>query len=79
VKPTQDIMRIHRIDYDWHEFFPKGIDMLLLASFPVFKLSFQFYANDSLVNAAKNNYGAVVSLWAPIILVCVTVSFPCLV
>uniref|UniRef100_A0A2N9IN91 1,3-beta-glucan synthase n=1 Tax=Fagus sylvatica TaxID=28930 RepID=A0A2N9IN91_FAGSY len=41
VKPTQDIMRIHRIDYDWHEFFPK----------------------------AKNNYGAVVSLWAPIILV----------
>ncbi|KAB1210572.1 Callose synthase 5 [Morella rubra] len=41
VKPTRDIMSIHHIDYDWHEFFPK----------------------------AKNNYGALVSLWAPVILV----------
>ncbi|GLT53892.1 hypothetical protein SLA2020_271280 [Shorea laevis] len=41
VNPTKDIMSIRRIDYDWHEFFPK----------------------------AKHNYGAVVSLWAPVILV----------
>ncbi|KAK9950103.1 hypothetical protein M0R45_005605 [Rubus argutus] len=41
VKPTEDIMRIRRIEYEWHEFFPD----------------------------ARNNYGAVVSLWAPVILV----------
>ncbi|XP_059431397.1 callose synthase 5 [Corylus avellana] len=41
VNPTKDIMSIRRIDYDWHEFFPR----------------------------AKHNYGAVVSLWAPVILV----------
>jgi len=41
VKPTQDIMRIRRVNYDWHEFFPK----------------------------AEKNYGAVVSLWGPVILI----------
>lgn len=72
-------MSIRRIDYDWHEFFPYGIYMLLLPPFIVSQFSFQFYAKDSLVNAAKHNYGAVVSLWAPVILVCVTISFLCLV
>lgn len=33
MKPTKDIMSIRRIDYDWHEFFPKGIYMLLHPSF----------------------------------------------
>ncbi|XP_011649402.2 callose synthase 5 [Cucumis sativus] len=41
VKPTKDIMSIHRVEYEWHAFFPK----------------------------AKNNYGAVIVLWMPIILV----------
>ncbi|KAL5555549.1 hypothetical protein UlMin_037785, partial [Ulmus minor] len=41
VKPTKDIMSIHRIAYEWHEFFPE----------------------------ARNNYGAVIALWVPIILV----------
>ncbi|KAH7862012.1 hypothetical protein Vadar_033662 [Vaccinium darrowii] len=41
MKPTKDIMDIHRIKYTWHEFFPE----------------------------AQKNYGAVISLWAPIILV----------
>jgi len=41
VKPTQDIMKIRRVNYDWHEFFPK----------------------------AEKNYGAVVSLWGPVILI----------
>ncbi|CAI9753068.1 unnamed protein product [Fraxinus pennsylvanica] len=41
VKPTKDIMNIHRIEYAWHEFFPD----------------------------AKHNYGAVLALWAPVILV----------
>ncbi|KAK7858339.1 callose synthase 5 [Quercus suber] len=41
VKPTQAIMRIRRVKYDWHEFFPK----------------------------AEKNYGAVVSLWGPVILI----------
>ncbi|KAI3451534.1 hypothetical protein Pfo_008199, partial [Paulownia fortunei] len=41
VKPTQDIMNIHHVEYAWHEFFPN----------------------------AKYNYGAVVALWAPVILV----------
>ncbi|KAL4643989.1 hypothetical protein ACB092_02G131300 [Castanea dentata] len=41
VKPTRDIMRIRRINYDWHEFFPN----------------------------AEKNYGAVVSLWGPVILI----------
>lgn len=35
-------MNIHRIDYDWHEFFPEGIYMLFLHSFHVFQLSGQF-------------------------------------
>ncbi|GMN30383.1 hypothetical protein TIFTF001_002769 [Ficus carica] len=41
VKPTKDIMSIHRINYEWHEFFPN----------------------------AQNNYGAVLSLWAPVVMV----------
>ncbi|EXB36810.1 Callose synthase 5 [Morus notabilis] len=41
VKPTKDIMSIHRVNYEWHEFFPE----------------------------ARNNYGAVLSLWAPVIMV----------
>ncbi|KAA0040765.1 callose synthase 5 [Cucumis melo var. makuwa] len=41
VKPTKNIMSIHRVEYEWHAFFPK----------------------------AKNNYGAVIVLWMPIILV----------
>lgn len=30
VKPTEDIMRIRRIEYEWHEFFPDGTEFLLL-------------------------------------------------
>ncbi|KAL8143622.1 hypothetical protein V2J09_016654 [Rumex salicifolius] len=41
VKPTKQIMHIHRVKYIWPEFFPN----------------------------AKNNYGAVISLWAPVIMV----------
>lgn len=41
VKPTKDIMDIHRVEYAWHEFFPD----------------------------AKHNYGAIVALWVPVILV----------
>ncbi|KAL6223182.1 hypothetical protein ACLB2K_006571 [Fragaria x ananassa] len=41
VKPTEDIMSIRRVRYQWHEFFPD----------------------------AQHNYPAVVSLWAPVILV----------
>ncbi|KAG9444232.1 hypothetical protein H6P81_015572 [Aristolochia fimbriata] len=41
IKPTKDIMNVHRVKYVWHEFFPK----------------------------AQHNIGAVVSLWAPIVLV----------
>ncbi|CAA7013300.1 unnamed protein product [Microthlaspi erraticum] len=41
VKPTNAIMSIRHVKYQWHEFFPN----------------------------AENNYGAVVSLWLPVILV----------
>ncbi|KAJ4765201.1 glucan synthase-like 3 [Rhynchospora pubera] len=41
VQPTKDIMNIHNIKYEWHEFFPN----------------------------ARNNIGAVVSIWAPVVLV----------
>ncbi|XP_075501475.1 callose synthase 5-like isoform X1 [Primulina tabacum] len=41
VKPTKDIMDIHRVEYAWHEFFPN----------------------------AKHNYGAIVALWVPVIMV----------
>ncbi|KAL3844742.1 hypothetical protein ACJIZ3_002145 [Penstemon smallii] len=41
VRPTKDIMSIHRVEYAWHEFFPN----------------------------ARNNYGAVIALWVPVILV----------
>ena len=36
-----------------------------------------FFSDHSLVNAAQNNYGAVVSLWAPVVLVHLY-TFPCL-
>ncbi|KAF5199964.1 Callose synthase [Thalictrum thalictroides] len=41
IKPTKDIMQVRRIEYDWHEIFPK----------------------------AKHNFGAVLALWVPVILV----------
>ncbi|XP_058067565.1 callose synthase 5 [Magnolia sinica] len=41
VKPTKDIMKVRRIKYAWHEFFPE----------------------------ARYNIGAVISLWAPVVLV----------
>ncbi|KAI3781161.1 hypothetical protein L2E82_11164 [Cichorium intybus] len=41
IEPTKDIMKIRRVQYAWHEFFPN----------------------------AKHNYGAVVALWLPVILV----------
>ncbi|XP_071741493.1 callose synthase 5 [Rutidosis leptorrhynchoides] len=41
IQPTKDIMKIKRVRYAWHEFFPQ----------------------------AENNYGAVVALWLPVILV----------
>ena len=37
--------------------------------FPWFWLKCSVYFNSSRVNVAKNNYGAVLSLWAPVILV----------
>ncbi|XP_049933320.1 callose synthase 5-like [Nymphaea colorata] len=41
VKPTKDIMSVHRVQYSWHEIFPN----------------------------AKHNVGAILSLWAPVVLV----------
>uniref|UniRef100_A0A0E0L8M2 1,3-beta-glucan synthase n=1 Tax=Oryza punctata TaxID=4537 RepID=A0A0E0L8M2_ORYPU len=41
IKPTKDIMNVHNIHYEWHEFFPN----------------------------ASYNIGAVMSLWAPVLLV----------
>ncbi|CAA7398033.1 unnamed protein product [Spirodela intermedia] len=41
VNPTKDIMKVHHVNYAWHEFFPD----------------------------ASSNIGAVVALWAPVILV----------
>ncbi|EEC80135.1 hypothetical protein OsI_21922 [Oryza sativa Indica Group] len=41
IKPTKDIMNVHNIHYEWHEFFPN----------------------------ASYNVGAVMSLWAPVLLV----------
>ncbi|TVU12311.1 hypothetical protein EJB05_45949, partial [Eragrostis curvula] len=41
IKPTKDIMGVHNIRYEWHEFFPN----------------------------ASYNIGAILSLWAPVLLV----------
>ncbi|KAJ8617503.1 hypothetical protein MRB53_013689 [Persea americana] len=41
VEPTKDIMKVRRVKYEWHEFFP----------------------------GAEHNIGAIVSLWAPVIMV----------
>ncbi|KAL5660448.1 hypothetical protein ACJX0J_027573, partial [Zea mays] len=41
IKPTKDVMGVHNIHYEWHEFFPN----------------------------ASYNIGAIMSLWAPVLLV----------
>ncbi|KAG0513153.1 hypothetical protein BDA96_10G077100 [Sorghum bicolor] len=41
IKPTKDVMGVHNIKYEWHEFFPN----------------------------ASYNIGAIMSLWAPVLLV----------
>lgn len=73
-EPTKDIMDIHRIRYTWHEFFPECFHLLFLLALCAFVLKFVFTA-EVLVNAAQKNYGAVISLWAPIILVCLIICF----
>lgn len=67
-------MNIKRIKYTWHEFFPEGTCLAFLHfRFPVLELIFlaYFYYNP-LVNAGSGNYGAIFSLWLPMILVCLT-------
>lgn len=70
VKPTKDIMSIRHVEYAWHEFFPNGLYLVMLNfSSPIIIFSSPHVIGKSYVNAAKYNYGAIVALWAPVILV----------
>lgn len=63
-------MSIHHVQYTWHELFPNGIHLLLMVAFCALSVK---YIHDKIIeskNAAQGNYGAVISLWGPIILVC---------
>lgn len=44
MKPTKDIMDIHRIKYTWHEFFPEGFHLLFLLALCAFVLKLFFTA-----------------------------------
>ncbi|KAG5534087.1 hypothetical protein RHGRI_022278 [Rhododendron griersonianum] len=75
IKPTKEIMGIHRVQYTWHEFFPDGIHLLLMVAHLLLMVAFCAlsvkYIHAKILeskNAAQGNYGAVISLWGPIIL-----------
>lgn len=63
-------MGIHRVQYTWHEFFPDGIHLLLMVAFCALSVKYIHAKILESKNAAQGNYGAVISLWGPIILVC---------
>lgn len=67
VKPTKDIMDINKVEFLWHELFPHGIHPSFVCL--LWKSTFVIFCWRFLVNTAKNNYGAVASLWAPVIMV----------
>lgn len=69
--PTKQIMKIGMKSYEWHELFPKGRFSTLCAW-----RSSNFNTTDvsSLIKkfspvAVKSNAGAIVAVWAPIIVV----------
>lgn len=74
MKPTNAIMSIRHVKYKWHEFFPNGnlatytlrLELAIIFDFAVSILG---KLNVSTHHAAEHNYGAVVSLWLPVILV----------
>ncbi|KAI8540658.1 hypothetical protein RHMOL_Rhmol08G0003600 [Rhododendron molle] len=68
IKPTKEIMGIHRVQYTWHEFFPDGIHLLLMVAFCALSVKYIHAKILESKNAAQGNYGAVISLWGPIIL-----------
>ena len=67
MKPTKDIMNIHRVEYEWHEFFPKGVcfmsdhfTLMLWLLLLVLKLSFpcsQAQLWGSCVTVDASNFG----------------------
>jgi callose synthase len=69
--PTKQIMEIGVKNYEWHELFPKGnyysflYYMLRELNLNTIDVSI---SNNTLV-AVKNNAGAIVAVWAPIIVV----------
>lgn len=65
IKPTKDIMNVHNIHYEWHEFFPNGNQCLFLGSVIMYFSKLII----AVVFSASYNVGAVMSLWAPVLLV----------
>lgn len=67
MKPTKDIMNIHRVEYEWHEFFPKGacfpseqFTLMLWLIFLLLKFSFQCSQVQlwgSFITVDANNFG----------------------
>lgn len=77
IVPTRNIIDIG-VQYDWHELFPKGtpssfitIDQML------WKLQPETYTNNLIRNfllPVQNNAGAVIAIWAPVIVVSVSIN-----
>ncbi|KAF6176471.1 hypothetical protein GIB67_033949 [Kingdonia uniflora] len=57
VKPTKDIMDVRCVQYALHEFFPNGI------------LSISFHFHFLFLVISQHDFGAIASLWVPVILV----------
>jgi len=73
IKPTKDVMGVHNIRYEWHEFFPNG--SWFFPSFFLFRGGDLHWGNPflwliiAIAFAASYNIGAILSLWAPVLLV----------
>lgn len=70
VNPTKAIMSVQITNFQWHEFFPRGInpeDLLCTCNILLIRKKGSYFL--LVCFAAKNNIGVVIALWAPIILV----------
>ena len=78
MKLTHDIMGVTSIHYAWHEFFPRGIfSAIAVLKAPIICISLLLITIilclrtiRTLMLTAKYNVGALISVWVPVILVC---------
>ena len=78
MKLTHDIMGVTSIHYAWHEFFPRGIfSAIAVLKAPIICISLLLITIilclrtiRTLMITAKHNIEALISIWVPVILVC---------